>query len=112
MIRTRCCCCNQELAFTPSAAMRSGTNSAWLICPTCQQYLHAEVLEGNEAWTEKLSAYVDREKYGPSGVAQLAEVILDNGDAVQVMPVQWDQPPRRVPGPPNPPKGKHPGECG
>lgn len=68
--RTRCCCCQHPFQIGASLAMLSGHNSGHATCPKCKEFLHVELLEGDEAWTERWGDYLARETYGPSVLQQ------------------------------------------
>jgi hypothetical protein len=59
-LRTRCAKCETEFYIGPSLAMKSGVNSGHCTCPKCQTFLHVEILEGDEAWTEPFDEYLAR----------------------------------------------------
>lgn len=70
LYRTRCCKCQHEFKIKPSLSMQHGHNSGCGSCPKCQQFLHFELLEGDEAWSEEWQAYLARTKYGPGMIEQ------------------------------------------
>jgi len=67
---TRCCKCDLPFQIFPSMSMQMGVNTGHVTCPKCKAFLHVEILEGNEAWTEPWEKYIDREKRGPSPIIQ------------------------------------------
>ncbi len=69
-LRTRCCVCGCDIRFAPSISMQLGANTGHLTCPDCKAFLHVEVLEGNDAWSERWEDYIQREQYGVSFVQQ------------------------------------------
>lgn len=72
LLRTRCCQCNHPFQIRPSLSMQMGRNTGHASCPNCKTFLHVEILEGDEAWTEPWDQYVQREKYGPGPLEQHA----------------------------------------
>ena len=61
-LRTRCGECQYEFYIGLSLAMQMGMNSGHCTCPQCKTFLHAEILEGDEAWTEKFDKHLARTK--------------------------------------------------
>ena len=59
-IQTRCSVCQHPFSIRPSMAMRCGMNTGHVGCPKCDEFLHVELLEGNEAWTEPFADYLAR----------------------------------------------------
>lgn len=74
MLETRCCKCEHPMQIRPSIAMMMGMNTGHAGCPKCQAFLHVEILEGNEAWTEPWNDYIERTKYGPSFIHQQSPI--------------------------------------
>lgn len=70
LYRTRCCKCGHPFRIKPSLSMQHGINSGHVSCPKCKEFLHVELLEGDEAWTEAWQAYLSRTKYGPGMIEQ------------------------------------------
>lgn len=70
MLVTRCCQCQHPMSIAASIAMLMGMNTGHVTCPKCHAFLHVEVLEGNEAWTELWNDYVERTGRGPSIIHQ------------------------------------------
>lgn len=59
-LRTHCCACQYPFSVGRSMAMRLGFNSGHATCPQCDEFLHVEQLEGDQAWTERWADYVTR----------------------------------------------------
>jgi hypothetical protein len=59
-LRTRCAVCKHEFYIGASIAMRMGLNTGHCTCPSCKTFLHCELLEGDEAWTERHSDWLKR----------------------------------------------------
>jgi transcription elongation factor Elf1 len=59
-LRTRCAKCETEFYVGPSLSMKMGVNSGHCTCAKCQTFLHVEILEGDEAWTEPFDDYLAR----------------------------------------------------
>lgn len=72
-LETKCCACDHAFRIRPSLSMQMGINSGHVSCPKCKEFLHVEILEGNAAWTERWTDYVQRECHGAPIVAQHAE---------------------------------------
>lgn len=43
-----------------SLSMKMGVNSGHCTCQKCNTFLHVEILEGDEAWTEPFDDYLAR----------------------------------------------------
>lgn len=59
-LRTRCCKCQYPFYCGQSYAMKLGVNSGNCSCPSCSTFLHLEILEGDEAWTEVFDDFIQR----------------------------------------------------
>lgn len=66
--RTRCGKCGHDFRIGPSMSMQMGHNSGCVSCPKCDQFLHVELLEGDEAWTEPWDQFLKRTN--PEGQSQ------------------------------------------
>ncbi len=59
-LRTRCCECGKKFYIRPSLSMQLGHNSGHCTCTKCKTFLHVELLEGDEAWTEEWDRWLKR----------------------------------------------------
>jgi hypothetical protein len=59
-LRTRCGACQHEFYCGRSLSMQMGLNSGHCSCPKCNTFLHVECLEGDAAWTEPHSVWLER----------------------------------------------------
>jgi len=61
-LRTRCAKCGYEFYIGMSLAMKMGINTGHCSCGACGTFLHAEILEGDEMWTEEFDKFLERTK--------------------------------------------------
>lgn len=61
-LRTRCSVCEAEFYIGASIAMQMGMNTGHCTCAKCKTFLHVEILEGDVAWTERHSDWLERAK--------------------------------------------------
>jgi len=77
-LRTRCSQCSHEFYIGPSLAMQMGMNTGHAGCPKCRAFLHIEVLEGDVAWSELHSTWLEKiNNQGPSLVQTITSVESD-----------------------------------